>query len=62
MLHTIVFSLLTVMPAILGDVLPEPGALMVADRRIDIPHLPNNTVAYNPPMAKHLGNLYLTKL
>lgn len=59
MLQAVVVAMLAVMPAILGDILPEPGTLMVADRRIDIPNLPPRTVAYNPTVTRHLGRLYM---
>lgn len=59
MLNAVFAAILAAVPAILGDILPQPGALMVADRRIDIPNLPDRTVAYNPSVARHQGNLYL---
>ena len=59
MLNAAFAVLLAAFPAILGDILPQPGALVVADRRIDIPNLPANTVAYNPSIARHKGNIYL---
>jgi predicted GH43/DUF377 family glycosyl hydrolase len=46
-------------PAMLGDVLPEPGTMMVSDRRIDIPSLPQGSVAYNPSVVRHRGRIYL---
>lgn len=43
---------LAIVPGILGDVLPAPGTMLVADRRIDIPNLPAGSVAYNPSMVR----------
>lgn len=59
MLHAAILTLMTLMPASMGDRLPDVGTMLVADRRIDIPHLPDRAVAYNPSIARHAGKLYL---
>jgi predicted GH43/DUF377 family glycosyl hydrolase len=59
MLYAAFAVLLSALPVTLGDVLPEPGTLMVSDRRIDVPHLPAHSVAYNPSIAQLDGHTYM---
>lgn len=59
MLQAVFAIMLSAMPQVLGDILPDPYELLVADRRIDIPHLPAHAVAYNPSMIEYRGTIYM---
>lgn len=59
MLQAVFALMLCVLPQAPADKLPDPYELLVADRRIDIPRLPANTVAYNPSMVEYRGTTYM---